>query len=71
MKRTSPIRATPPPAQFDSSTRSIVAARRLDIFAYDFITGERKRFATHWDALDWLERAGFSVNPQPRTMRLD
>jgi DNA ligase (NAD+) len=41
----------------------IVAARRLDMFAYDLITGERKPFATHWDALDWLERAGFRVNP--------
>jgi DNA ligase (NAD+) len=41
----------------------IVAARRLDMFAYDLITGERKPFATHWDALLWLEAAGFQVNP--------
>ncbi|MBD0327265.1 MAG: NAD-dependent DNA ligase LigA, partial [Pyrinomonadaceae bacterium] len=41
----------------------IVAARRLDMFAYDLITGERKPFATHWDALSWLDRAGFRVNP--------
>lgn len=41
----------------------IVAARRLDMFAYDLITGERKPFATHWDALDWLDRAGLRVNP--------
>jgi DNA ligase (NAD+) len=41
----------------------IVAARRLDMFAYDLITGERKPFATHWDALNWLDRAGFRVNP--------
>ncbi|HEX8706655.1 MAG TPA: NAD-dependent DNA ligase LigA [Pyrinomonadaceae bacterium] len=41
----------------------IVAARRLDMFAYDLITGERKPFASHWEALDWLERAGFRVNP--------
>jgi DNA ligase (NAD+) len=41
----------------------IVAARRLDMFAYDVITGERKPFNSHWDALDWLERAGFRVNP--------
>jgi DNA ligase (NAD+) len=41
----------------------IVAARRLDMFAYDLITGERKPFATHWDALLWLDRAGFRVNP--------
>jgi DNA ligase (NAD+) len=42
----------------------IVAARRLDMFAYDVITGERKPFASHWDALNWLERAGFRVNEQ-------
>jgi DNA ligase (NAD+) len=41
----------------------IVAARRLDMFAYDLITGERKPFATHWEALSWLEKAGFRVNP--------
>lgn len=41
----------------------IVAARRLDMFAYDLITGERKPFATHWDALLWLDSAGFRVNP--------
>ncbi|HVF49874.1 MAG TPA: NAD-dependent DNA ligase LigA [Pyrinomonadaceae bacterium] len=39
----------------------IVAARRLDMFAYDTLSGERKPFATHWDALDYLERAGFRV----------
>lgn len=41
----------------------IVAARRLDMFAYDVITGERKPFKSHWDALDWLKSAGFHVNP--------
>jgi DNA ligase (NAD+) len=40
----------------------IVAARRLEMFAYDVLAGERKPFSTHWDALDWLERAGFRVN---------
>ncbi|HJU53962.1 MAG TPA: NAD-dependent DNA ligase LigA [Pyrinomonadaceae bacterium] len=40
----------------------IVAARHLDMFAYDVITGERKPFASHWAALDWLESAGFRVN---------
>src|ERR671938_102571 len=44
----------------------IVAARRLDMFAYDVITGERKPFASHWEALDWLERAGFRVNENRR-----
>jgi DNA ligase (NAD+) len=41
----------------------IVARRRLDLFAYDTLRGERKPFATHWEALDWLASAGFSVNP--------
>ncbi|HMF55783.1 MAG TPA: NAD-dependent DNA ligase LigA [Pyrinomonadaceae bacterium] len=40
----------------------IVAARRLDMFAYDVLSGERKPFAAHWQALEWLERAGFRVN---------
>ena len=39
----------------------IVAARRLDMFAYDILAGDRKPFATHWEALDWLERTGFRV----------
>jgi DNA ligase (NAD+) len=42
----------------------VVARRRLDLFAYDVLRGERKPFATHWEALDWLERAGLSVNPR-------
>ncbi len=41
----------------------IVASRKLDMFAYDLITGERKPFATHWQALNWLEKASFRVNP--------
>jgi DNA ligase (NAD+) len=40
----------------------IVATRRLDMFAYDVITGERKPFNSHWEALDWLASAGFHVN---------
>ncbi|HEX8475007.1 MAG TPA: NAD-dependent DNA ligase LigA [Pyrinomonadaceae bacterium] len=39
----------------------IVATRRLEMFAYDVLAGDRKPFATHWDALNWLERAGFSL----------
>jgi DNA ligase (NAD+) len=40
-----------------------VAARKLDMFAYDLITAGRKPFATHWEALNWMEKAGFRVNP--------
>jgi DNA ligase (NAD+) len=42
---------------------AMVAKRRLDMFAYDVLAGERKPFATHWEALDWMESAGFRVNP--------
>lgn len=41
----------------------IVAARKLDMFAYDLLAGDRKPFATHWEALDWMAAAGFHVNP--------
>ena len=41
----------------------VVARRRLDLFAYDVLRGERKPFATHWEALEWLAAAGFTVNP--------
>ena len=46
--------------QLDSKA---VAKRGLDMFAYDLIAGERKPFPTHWEALDWMEAAGFRVNP--------
>jgi DNA ligase (NAD+) len=49
----------------------IVAARRLDLFAYDVLAGERKPFATHWHALDWLERAGFRVSPRALCPTID
>ena len=42
----------------------LVARRKLDMFAYDLITGGRKPFATHWESLDWLEKAGFRVNAE-------
>jgi len=41
----------------------LVAKRRLDMFAYDLFVGGRKPFATHWESLDWMEQAGFRVNP--------
>ncbi|HYJ84579.1 MAG TPA: hypothetical protein VEW46_00820, partial [Pyrinomonadaceae bacterium] len=40
-----------------------VAARKLDMFAYDLIAGGRKPFPTHWEALNWMEKAGFRINP--------
>jgi DNA ligase (NAD+) len=41
----------------------LVAKRKLDMFAYDVLAAGRKPFATHWEALNWLEKAGFRVNP--------
>ncbi len=40
----------------------LVARRKLEMFAYDLLVNGRKPFATHWEALDWLEQAGFRVN---------
>lgn len=42
----------------------IVHSRKLEMFAYDLLAGERKSFATHWEALNWLENAGFRVSPE-------
>ena len=42
----------------------LVAKRKLDMFVYElFVGGGRKPFATHWKALEWLQSAGFRVNP--------
>ena len=40
----------------------LVARRKLDMFAYDLLSGGRKPFPTHWESLNWLEKAGFRVN---------
>ena len=41
----------------------LVARRKLDMFVYDMLVNGRKPFPTHWESLDWLETAGFRVNP--------
>lgn len=41
----------------------LVASRRLDLFPYEVISGERAAFPTQWEAFTWLEHAGFRVNP--------
>jgi DNA ligase (NAD+) len=46
--------------QLDSK---LVARRKLDMFAYDLLVAGRKPFTTHWEALNWMEKAGFRVNP--------
>jgi DNA ligase (NAD+) len=40
----------------------LVARRKLDMFAYDLLVGGNKPFPTHWEALNWLQQAGFRVN---------
>jgi DNA ligase (NAD+) len=40
----------------------LVARRKLDMFAYDLLVGGNKPFPTHWEALNWLQLAGFRVN---------
>ncbi|MGA9770563.1 MAG: NAD-dependent DNA ligase LigA [Blastocatellia bacterium] len=40
----------------------IAAERKLGIFCYDLLFDGRKPFASHWQTLEWLARAGFRVN---------
>jgi DNA ligase (NAD+) len=47
----------------------LVARRKLDMFAYDLLVNGRKPFPTHWQSLDWLEKAGFRVNPHRKLAR--
>ena len=41
----------------------LVARRKLDMFAYDLLASSHKPFRTHWESLNWMEAAGFRVNP--------
>ncbi|HEV2493329.1 MAG TPA: NAD-dependent DNA ligase LigA [Terriglobia bacterium] len=47
----------------DSKT---VAERKLDMFIYYLLAGERELFPEHWKALDVLQKLGFKVNPNRR-----
>ncbi|HVG28096.1 MAG TPA: NAD-dependent DNA ligase LigA [Pyrinomonadaceae bacterium] len=49
----------------------IVSARRLDLFAYDALAGERKAFDSHRAALDWLASAGFRVSERRLCATID
>ena len=40
----------------------VAAERKLDLFCYDLLIDGRKPFSSHWEALEWLARAGFRVN---------
>ncbi len=45
---------------------AVVASRRLEIFPYDVWSGNQKPFASHWENFEWLEKNGFTVNPNRR-----
>ena len=44
----------------------IVAERKLDMFLYYLLAGERELFPQHWKALEGLRELGFKVNPHRR-----
>jgi DNA ligase (NAD+) len=48
---------------------AITARRRLEMFAYDVFAGQRKAFATHWDALNWARCSGISGQRESRVVR--
>jgi DNA ligase (NAD+) len=45
---------------------NIVAERKLDIFCYQLFFAGDEAFPTHAESLEWMERAGFKVNPHRR-----
>jgi DNA ligase (NAD+) len=45
---------------------NIVANRKLDIFCYQLFFNGDEAFPTHAESLQWMERAGFKVNPHRR-----
>jgi len=49
----------------------LVARRKLDMFVYDLFAGGggRKPFATHEAAFEWLQAAGFRVNPHRKVCK--
>ena len=47
----------------------LVARRKLDMFVYDLLVNGRKPFPTHWESLDWLDKAGFRVNSHRKLAR--
>jgi DNA ligase (NAD+) len=45
---------------------NVTAQRRLDFYSYFLLVNARQHFATHSEALDALQSAGFKVNPNRR-----
>jgi DNA ligase (NAD+) len=48
---------------------AVVASRRLDMFPYDVWQGNQKPFPSHEENFEWLEKAGFNVNPHRRVCK--
>lgn len=44
----------------------VVAQRRLDCYVYDLFFDGAKPFNSHWEALEWLRKAGFKVSEHSR-----
>ncbi len=61
--RVSRIRATLPPARSANSIRVWSRGASSTCLLTICLLNGRKPFPTHWEALDWLEKAGFRVNP--------
>ncbi len=45
---------------------NVVAERKLDIFCYQLFFAGDEAFPTHTESLQWMEYAGFKVNPHRR-----
>ncbi|MBS1811686.1 MAG: NAD-dependent DNA ligase LigA [Acidobacteria bacterium] len=52
--------------QLDSN---IVASRKLDIFCYQLFFDGDEAFPTHQQSMQWMEHAGFKVNPHRRVCK--
>ncbi|HET8998699.1 MAG TPA: NAD-dependent DNA ligase LigA [bacterium] len=48
---------------------AMTARRPLDLFVYQLGVVRGRRFATHWESLEWARDAGLPVNPQARRCR--
>ncbi len=69
--RSSPTRATPPPAGSGSSIPTLTRKRRLRMFAFavEPVEGTARRRATHWELLDLLDALGLPGGAPPRALR--
>jgi DNA ligase (NAD+) len=45
---------------------AVTASRRLDFYAYLYLSGGQQAFASHWESLETMDKLGFKVNPHRR-----